>query len=200
MFDILGLSAHIINNKIRQMDHSSSTEAIQNLGQWLGQSDMQVRQVVQIAAQKGDGDPIPGLLEFVRGENVVLALAAIQALVYFAPDENDPIRRSQIVQVLLHELSHNRPPTQPTSEATDNARRSLHACAAETLGRMGDRLALNGLIKALGDENPAAVRQAAWALGRVGDARAVPHLRDLLSSSDPEIRSAANIALHALNA
>ena len=54
--------------------------------------------------------------------------------------------------------------------------------ALRTLGRLEEPRAVEGLIKALDDSSPTTRREAATALGNIGDKRAVPVLVDALST------------------
>jgi hypothetical protein len=52
-------------------------------------------------------------------------------------------------------------------------------------------MALNGLIGALDDSDAGVRRQAAASLGTIGDARAIPALRQKLADGEPAVRRAA---------
>jgi HEAT repeat protein len=67
--------------------------------------------------------------------------------------------------------------------------------AARALGRVGDRVALDALLKGLDREEPAVRRGCAWALGRIPDPKASRPLFPLLRSDDSDLRSAARDAL-----
>lgn len=71
--------------------------------------------------------------------------------------------------------------------------------AALLLGKLGDKAALEGLTKALGDENKSVRAMAAQSLGKIGDVRAVPALKRLLGSEgDGFVRTQAEAAIAAL--
>jgi HEAT repeat protein len=74
--------------------------------------------------------------------------------------------------------------------------------AAHSLGQIRSRAGLPALIAALSDEqNPLDVRrEAAAALGLIGDPSAAPSLRAVLDSSDPYLAEAAREALRRLAA
>ncbi|HBB86091.1 MAG TPA: hypothetical protein DC047_00575 [Blastocatellia bacterium] len=74
----------------------------------------------------------------------------------------------------------------------------LLRAAARSLGQIGSRNGLPGLIAALQDEKmPDDVRrEAAVALGLVGDAAAVPALRSVEVARDPYLAEAAREAIH----
>ena len=60
--------------------------------------------------------------------------------------------------------------------------------------------AVPSLIEALGDEDWDVRREAAWALGEIGDARAVPSLIEALRDEDWRVREAAVEALEGIGA
>lgn len=74
--------------------------------------------------------------------------------------------------------------------------------AARSLGQIRSRAAVEVLIATLGDEVKAADvrREAAIALGLIGDSAAVPALRAAFSSDDPYLSEAAREALRRLRA
>ncbi|HSP62321.1 MAG TPA: HEAT repeat domain-containing protein [Pyrinomonadaceae bacterium] len=76
----------------------------------------------------------------------------------------------------------------------------LMRSAAHSLGQIRSRAGLPALIAALSaDQNPLDVRrEAAAALGVIGDAAAAPSLRAVLDSSDPYLAEAARQALRRL--
>jgi HEAT repeat protein len=76
----------------------------------------------------------------------------------------------------------------------------LMRAAAHSLGQIRSRAGLPALIAALsGDQNPLDVRrEAAAALGLIGDPSAAPALRAALDSSDPYLAEAARRALRQL--
>jgi HEAT repeat protein len=76
----------------------------------------------------------------------------------------------------------------------------LMRSAAHSLGQIRSRAGLPALITALsGDQNPLDVRrEAATALGLIGDPSAAPALRAVLDSSDPYLAEAARQALRRL--
>lgn len=76
----------------------------------------------------------------------------------------------------------------------------LMRSAAHSLGQIRSRAGLPALIAALSDDqNPLDVRrEAAAALGLIGDPSAAPSLRALLDSSDPYLAAAARQALRKL--
>ena len=76
----------------------------------------------------------------------------------------------------------------------------LMRSAAHSLGQIRSRAALPALIAALSDDqNPLDVRrEAAVALGLIGDPSAAPALRAVLDSSDPYLAEAARQALRIL--
>jgi hypothetical protein len=53
----------------------------------------------------------------------------------------------------------------------------LRVCAAEALGRLGDRRAVSALVRALDDEDDGVRSAAAEALGKIGDKRAIGPLK-----------------------
>jgi HEAT repeat protein len=70
-------------------------------------------------------------------------------------------------------------------------RRSL----ALTLGRLGDRLAVDSLIRALEDPDPETRLYSVWALGALRDSRASSPLMEKLHEEDPAVRKMAAFSL-----
>ncbi len=66
--------------------------------------------------------------------------------------------------------------------------------AAEALGRMRDRQALDPLLRALQDEDWRVRQKAAWALGAIGDPRALQPLRRLTNDPTEGVRDMARQA------
>lgn len=71
----------------------------------------------------------------------------------------------------------------------------IRANAAETLGRIGDKRAAEGLAHILLDSENHVWHQAAIALGRMGDARAVRHLIQIVENENSDLRTKAIKAL-----
>ena len=67
--------------------------------------------------------------------------------------------------------------------------------AAEALGEIGDKRAVEPLIKALGDDDPLVRDHAASALGEIGDKRAVEPLIKVLEDDVSDVRMWAAYAL-----
>ncbi len=80
---------------------------------------------------------------------------------------------------------------------SDDAPRSRFD-AVESLGELGDKRAVEPLIKLLGDEEESVRRAVAEALGKLGDKRAVEPLLALFWDEDAELRSAAREAVEKL--
>jgi hypothetical protein len=72
---------------------------------------------------------------------------------------------------------------------------NLRTGAAETLGKIGDKRAVESLIEALRDEDCDVRKEAAYALGEIGDKRAVEPLIAALRDEDSGVREAAASAL-----
>jgi HEAT repeat protein len=70
--------------------------------------------------------------------------------------------------------------------------------AARSLGQIGSRAGLPALLHALKDEQGESDvrRESAIALGAVGDASALPSLRDAVTATDPYLSNAAQAAIH----
>ena len=60
--------------------------------------------------------------------------------------------------------------------------------AAQTLGWIGDESAVTSLTWALKDREPSVVSSAAWALGRIGNPKALSALRELVNNEHIDIR------------
>ena len=79
--------------------------------------------------------------------------------------------------------------------ALTNSSPKVRAHAAETLGELRNRSAVNPLIAALSDSEPRVRTQAAYALSVIRDHRAADPLVRALQDSSPEVRAAAAEAL-----
>jgi len=75
---------------------------------------------------------------------------------------------------------------------------TVAAMAAKSLGRIGDKRAVEPLIEALKDEDSTIVSEAARALGKIGDKRAVEALTEALKHKDSHVQVAAVEALKTL--
>jgi HEAT repeat protein len=72
--------------------------------------------------------------------------------------------------------------------------------AAYALGALRARLATPTLIQALGDPDSQVRRNAAWALGRIGDPAALPRLSAIQTEADADnqVVQEAQAAIHAI--
>jgi hypothetical protein len=89
------------------------------------------------------------------------------------------------------------PALQPLLDALRNDDDEISASAAEALGYLGDKRAVDALIEAL--ENPEIRPFAVEALGRIGDPRAVPPLEALRDDPSRLVRRYVAEALESLN-
>jgi HEAT repeat protein len=80
-------------------------------------------------------------------------------------------------------------------KAVSDTRHSVRRNAAVSLGKIGDRRAVEPLCAALEDSNERVQRKAAEVLGRLGDARAIVPLIGALGDRDDSVRQAAAEAL-----
>jgi HEAT repeat protein len=110
------------------------------------------------------------------------------------------IRDETAVPALVQALSGSgsSPTKKKKSKALENE--FVLRAAARSLGQIRSRAALNVLIAALGNQDyPGDVRrEAAIALGLIGDTAAVPALRAALLSDDPYLSASAREALRRL--
>lgn len=84
-------------------------------------------------------------------------------------------------------------------ERIDDPSVRVRTRAAETLGALGARDAVGGLVVLLRqDADPGVRKAAASALGAIGDRSVRPELTDALSDSDSFVRDAARVALRRL--
>lgn len=63
--------------------------------------------------------------------------------------------------------------------------------AAQILGWIGDERAVTSLIWALKDKEPSVVGSAAWALGRIGNPKALSALHGLINNNNEDVRANA---------
>lgn len=111
------------------------------------------------------------------------------------------IRDETAVPALVQALGGPNPqPKKKKSKARENE--FVLRAAARSLGQIRSRAAVNILIAALGNqEYPSDVRrEAAIALGLIGDTAAVPSLRAAFASDDPYLSEASREALRRLRA
>ena len=71
--------------------------------------------------------------------------------------------------------------------------------AAESLGRIGDKDAVEALIDTLWDDDPRVRLKAAWALGRIGDTRAILPLRRLYRIEKEDVKDIITEAIDEIN-
>lgn len=93
-----------------------------------------------------------------------------------------------------------RPAVGALTELLGDGDSTVRGAAAEALGQLGDRLAVEPLIAVLSDDEWYVRSRAAQALGRLGDDRAAGPLTGLLYDENGIVRAAVANALHDLGA
>ena len=153
--------------------------------------------------------------EFVR-QHVAYALGqtrsrtAVAALVDRLADKKDSVRGSAAVALgqiadaaAVSSLAAVLNPQSGLTPAKKEKKRKREQnpfvlrAAARSLGQIGDRAGLSALIVVLQDEKAGddLRREAAIALGAIGDASAIPALREALTEPDPYLSQAAHEAI-----
>ena len=110
---------------------------------------------------------------------------AVDALVRVLEDEDQDVRRVSLL--VLEKLGWK-----PTEE--EEVRRLIAEREWDRLAGMGD-VAVESLIEALSAGDSETRMKAAWALGEIGDPRALEPLAAALADSEPRVREKAAIAL-----
>jgi putative membrane-bound dehydrogenase-like protein len=88
----------------------------------------------------------------------------------------------------------------PTVELLDAESAELRAQAARALGQREVPIAVEALVKRIGDVDPCVRLQAVIALGRIGDSQALPALLARLTDSDRYVAFSARQAVRRVNA
>jgi len=145
-------------------------------------SDAAAWAILQLPPDPRTIDPLLEILHDVYGPDIERRIYAAKALTRF-PDER-----------ILFEFCQTVRRNSPWSP--DPVQRLL----IHLLGERKDRRSVRTLIKCLrsGDVDRVVAVEAAWALGRIGDQRAVPALITLVNDRQPAIRSSVLTALQQL--
>jgi HEAT repeat protein len=120
------------------------------------------------ALAKIDASGANALIPFLKDRNKDIRLNVVRALV--------TMRDKRTVQALSNTLEAD-------------SYYLVRIEAAEALGLIGDRLAVESLIRALRDDDRLVQEKAAWALGVIGDARAVSPLIDALKPAPKRFKT-----------
>ena len=177
-----------------------------------------VHAVLSLPEGEGAAVLIPLLqdkLEFVRRETAYAlgetrsrsAVEALSSLLMF--DKETGVRAAAAIalgrigdEAAVNALSQILSGTGPTKGKKKRASENefVRRAAAHSLGQIRSRSSVRVLIAAIEDEtNPSDVRrEAATALGLIGDSSAIPSLRAALASADPYLSEAARDALRRL--
>lgn len=134
--------------------------------------DPEVRKSAVWALHMGDERAVPALIEALSDKDEWVRFGAMIVLAKMGEPAVKPL-----IDVLMH------------------PNRVVRESAAETLGRIGDRRAVEFLAPLLNDTHDGVRCQAAVALGRMGDARAVGQLIAVLHNPASDIRTKAIKAL-----
>lgn len=143
---------------------------------------------------QGAGDSAPYVAAFEAALQDASGAPALRAIAWLGLGELAATGRgfSPRARVLLSSLL-SRYRTQP--EGFDVAEEPVLAAAVHALGRARDVSQLSALIDILSVGNDAAQRQAAWALGMLGDARAQAALLRAVFNKHESVRQVAALAL-----
>ena len=87
------------------------------------------------------------------------------------------------------------PAIEPTIGLLGHIAPQARLLAAQTLGKIGDSIAVPALLNALPDDDLEVKRRVIYTLGQLGDARALPALLELLLDSNTELKSTVATAL-----
>lgn len=107
----------------------------------------------------------------------------------------DPAGVSSLASVLDSQFASSSAKTNKKSKKEENP--FVLRAAAQSLGQIGSRAGLSALIKVLEDGKAVddVRREAAIALGLIGDSSAIPALRIALTAADPYLSEAAHNAI-----
>jgi HEAT repeat protein len=153
-----------------QLAQLQSNESALPLLPRLTDSDFRVRlQVARALGHLGDGRAVELLIACVRNEQEDDDVRAA------SPRSPKDLGDACAVESLI-----------PCLQWSDEGPHRTAAAAAEALGRLGDRRAVEPLLASLRDPDPGIREEAVWALGQMGDARAIAPLCALLGSLDAE--------------
>ena len=182
---------------------------------WRRDEDDEVRQAtVLITETFRDEHAIELLLQLLRDEDVTLrwiaALAlgrarsdlAVEPLIAALRDEHRVVRA--IAVRALRQIKDERaiePLTEALIDQLQEADPSLRQLAAGVLRQVKESRAVDSLIAALQDPDAGVVESAAYALGSIGDVRAVPYLEHVAREDtrrtrfDRSVAEAARVAI-----
>jgi HEAT repeat protein len=178
--------------------------------------------VLSLPAEESAGSIIPLLsdkVEFVR-QQAAYALGetgshtAVADLVARLADKKDSVRgaaavalgqiaNAEAVSSLAAILNQQPVPTSGKKSRKNKTERNSFAlrAAAHSLGQIGSRAGVPALVVVLQDEKAEddVRREAAIALGAIGDASAIPVLRGALTARDPYLSQAAQEAIRKIS-
>ena len=126
-----------------------------------------------------DPRAVPPLLELLKSENTAVIISTIQSLL----QHRDPRAVEPLIALLSAQTAKKEP-----------AREQIRALSAATLGEIGDLQAVSILIDLL-NENTDVGYEAALALGKIGDKRAVMPLLAVLQNPQSYNRGPAALSL-----
>jgi HEAT repeat protein len=114
-------------------------------------------------------------LSIMKASGPAVVFALNQAL----DDRDEDVRT--LAAIRLGELGDSRAVEPLCRIASESMEASSRARAADTLGQLRDTRAVDTLVAALSDDDAAVCWNAIHALGRLGDARAVPELQSVVA-------------------
>ena len=182
----------VIGTALKCLRHYRGAEVVAALVDALKHSRLDLRlEAAEGLVEMADASAVPALLEALRDEDNFLRVRAKDALATvidssFIPDllqmlEETPYKRG--IAALLIQLKGdvvvNRMIALPKSPDID-----LRTTAANTLGYLGDRVAVPALLLALKDEEEKVRESSAFALGRLKDPGAAPDLIAISRNED----------------
>ena len=140
------------------------------------------------------GDPRPAVRDRALDRLVEAGAAAVEPLMEAARESSSTEVRAAVV-FGLGRINHPRA-AEGVRSAMSDTHRDVRIAAARMAGLNADAAALGPLMDMMRGDDPAARRQAAEALGRIGDRRAIPTL--LAASAHTSDRFVEHAILYAL--
>lgn len=121
--------------------------------------------------------------------------SAVNPLIKSLKDENNGVRSNAIIAL----VNIGDESVKPLIISLDDESWQVRWHAAEALGEIKNKNAVDPLIKTLSDKNSWVRKTAVTSLGMIGDKSAEKPLKNLLNDEDPEVREAAHLALEKMN-
>ncbi len=133
-------------------------------------------------------------------DKAIAGLVSVRPLVSLATHSEHATKRAAVAYVLGRVVDEMATECLLRFLSNHEEDEGVRTHAAESLGLLKDRRAVDALLAALNDSSPSVRFWSAYALGEIGDPRAVPALRRLADSDDSEIEGWGSLKEEALEA